>query len=1065
MTVAISTIIDNRDGNTLHAALERMGAGGKELWIASAFFSLDALLLLADTLEQYERVRILFGDEANPRQRKLLLEQLRSASDADLLVQREKQPLLTNLQKMEELFASGRVEARCYTAKKFHAKAYIIKREMFPEQIAVMGSGNFTRQGLLQNIELNALQTPEQTEQLRAWYEERWAEAQADVVTEDVLAEIRRQIELYDPYYLYLKALYAWGQDRQGESSGSKPEMVKRLDEHQRQGYWQALKILERQHGVMVCDGVGLGKSFIALALMEYFCRVGKRVLLIAPKNILDNSWRYYLEEYLKDFRQPFGSIDSKAMTEFGFDIEKLEGLLECDGGLSEKECDYLRLLQAYTERADVIVIDESHNFRTPSANRYKNLYRIIEPQDGRRKQMILLTATPINTYYTDMSAQLGLITHEHGTLAGYGFQQIRKASVELDRTVPTSKPSGQLSLTLQETPNDTLNRVLEQVVIQRSRTTCKALSAAAGKELRFPTRHDPECIEYTIGPASQAYAALIELTDDRFRPAVRRLQAMKKETDEKKLAKLLAKPLRGIKLAAFITEQYRTVVNPNSKQYTDEVHLAGLVYANTLKQLESSPAAFQGIIQSLATGLLARLQVVSGTEVAPIIAEHQDWVRTPIFRAPDDDAGNGEDPDMIEDGDALDISGDEVDAWLQQAVKSRGLEKKLREFTAKEFDVERWRHDIEGDLVYLREIHDAILVARRQPDPKLEEFIPQITALLSAGKRMLLFTQSRRTAEYLEYELRDRLHGANVARIDSRVEQTRASIIHAFCPGYNPRPSAWARSVPERVDVLISTDVLSEGVNLQEAGAIVNYDIHWNPVRLIQRIGRVDRRLDPQITPHEHEFSILNVLPPPEIEKVINLVEAVEERTLKISRALGIDEAFFKANDPAGTLKEFNRLYEGDMTGADVAATRYTEYFTEPDSKTQTILDALPPGAFGVWGKAPVDSLFALFEMEATPAATTTDRERYAQIIGRPVLVMEHSGTATLHDAGAILKILAGTKAGEHSTSPSDEPTLAERLKKLNHGVRGAFADISLPRTIMPRLICWMELRKEEGR
>jgi SNF2 family DNA or RNA helicase len=265
-------------------------------------------------------------------------------------------------------------------------------------------------------------------------------------------------------------------------------------------------------------------------------------------------------------------------------------------------------------------------------------------------------------------------------------------------------------------------------------------------------------------------------------------------------------------------------------------VHLAGLVYANTLKQLESSPAAFQGIIQSLGTGLLARLQVVFGEQVGITIAEHQQWVRTPIFRTLDEDNGNGEDPDMMENGDALDISGDEVDDWLQQAVKSRGLEKKLREFTRAEFDAERWQHDILGDLGYLREIHTAILAARQQPDPKLERFIPELARQLAAGKRVLLFTQSRRTAEYLESELSARLQEYHVARIDSRVESTRASIIHAFCPGYNTRPHDWARSVPERVDLLISTDVLSEGANLQQTGAIVNYDIHWNPVRHCRR-------------------------------------------------------------------------------------------------------------------------------------------------------------------------------------------------------------------------------------
>lgn len=132
MAAAISTIVDNRDDNTLLAALANMGAGGRELWVATAFFSLDALLLLADTLAQYDRVRLLFGDDANPRQRDQLLHRLRRVSDADLVVQREATPLLADLGKLEPLFAEGRIEARCYTAQKFHAKAYLIQSPVFP---------------------------------------------------------------------------------------------------------------------------------------------------------------------------------------------------------------------------------------------------------------------------------------------------------------------------------------------------------------------------------------------------------------------------------------------------------------------------------------------------------------------------------------------------------------------------------------------------------------------------------------------------------------------------------------------------------------------------------------------------------------------------------------------------------------------------------------------------------------------------------------------------------------------------------------------------------------------
>ena len=193
----MSSIIDNRDDNTLLNGLQILSAGGREVSIATAFFSLDALLLLADTLAGYDRIRILFGDDASHSQRKKLLQMLRQVSDADLLVQREAMPNLTPLRKVEGLFKAGRVEARCYTARKFHAKAYLINRPTnAPPKLGIIGSGNFTRPGLTQNSELNVKLYEEQTAQLDGWFGDRWDEAAADVVTDDVLAEIRRQIDL-----------------------------------------------------------------------------------------------------------------------------------------------------------------------------------------------------------------------------------------------------------------------------------------------------------------------------------------------------------------------------------------------------------------------------------------------------------------------------------------------------------------------------------------------------------------------------------------------------------------------------------------------------------------------------------------------------------------------------------------------------------------------------------------------------------------------------------------------------------------------------------------------------
>lgn len=1066
-----SSIIDNRNDNTLLSALHGMAHTGREISIATAFFSLDALLLMADALDGYEKVRILFGDDANAVQRRRLLELLRERSDLELLETREKQPGLSPLRKMEALFAAGRVEARCYTAKKFHAKAYLIHRPAnSPPKLAVLGSGNFTRWGLTQNIELNVKLYEEQTTQLETWFEERWAEAVEDVVTDDVLKEIRRQIDLYEPYVLYLKALYTWGAQQQADGPpGGRTKLQDALDPHQEQGFLRALTILAREHGVMVCDGVGLGKSYIALALIEQFCREGRNVLLIAPKNIMASSWEGYLSDYLARYRQPFGSIYEVAMTELGFDPDP-------DAPATHASEEKRELVQRLFERADAVVIDESHNFRSTSTDRYKNLHKIVEACRNKRKDVVLLTATPINTAYRDMSTQLTLVTQEKGNIGGYTSDQIKRCATELDKERPGDPPAGQMAagqlfMDILDTPAQALNKVLQSVVIQRSRATCKALAEAKGKTVRFPVRKAPEVIEVTIGPASPAYRDLIALAQKRFQPGVEFLKQMRAEIVKadktgKQVAPVALRkgPPRGIKLAAFLTEQYRLVPveGKGRKVYLDEVHLAGLVFSNTLKQMESSPVAFQGILQSLGMGLIARLEQVFAGDAAAVIAEHQGWIRTPLFPRADAEvlADVDTDGDIEEDGDTLDAGGEESDAWLAQAVKARQLPRKLAGFQAGTFDTERWKNDITADLGFLREIHAATLTARKQPDPKMAVVLPAVKRLTDAGRRVLVFTQSQRTADYLERELRAGLAGRNVARIDSRVETTRAAILHAFCPGYN-RP-AFAASIPERLDVLISTDVLAEGVNLQEAGAILNYDIHWNPVRLIQRIGRVDRRLDPQITPEDHAFDILNILPPDEINDIIGLVGAVENRTLKISRALGLDVSFFKSSDPAGNLKEFNSQYEGEISATDRALTEYVRLSVEPpDAKTQAILDAIPPGAFGVWKGAPQDGLFALFTMEPKPSAPEADRERFAAVLGRPVLLLERPGKPPLADAGAILGILSGATPDAPSGTPSDESDLSKRLAKLKEAARRQFSEIGLPGTILPKLVCWMELRQ----
>lgn len=1081
-----SSIVDNLGDNKLARAVYELSETGTSLSIASAFFSLDAFNLLDSRLPEFESVRLLFGDDASAKSRAFLIQAFRARSDSDLRNRREVDPFLTRLKAVGELIARNALQARCYTRDKFHAKAYLIERTVAPKTVGLIGSGNFTRLGLTQNVELNVELSREQAAHLSEWYEARWLEAQDDEVTAELLKEAQRHTRIYDPFLIYAKALKVWGDATQGaRPREDNSAIVPLLDPHQFEGFRRGLQIIERHDGVMVCDGVGLGKSFIALALMEALARGGDggnldNILLIAPKNILKSTWEGYLKKYLRRYLAPFGTIHAIAMTELGFE-PFVEGSENVGHSLMEKQ----ELVRELFERSNVVVVDESHNFRTTNANRYKNLHRIVERFEGRAKKVVLLTATPINTAYGDLAAQLALITHETGSLVGYNIGQIRRYARDLDNNRNEDVvEEGQMSLELFKSPSESLNDILENVVIQRSRQTCRRLASAAGKDLRFPTRKPPHCIEISLPHEAGGFEDLIELADKTFRPGVhlielmrRELERVDKEVHKNKEAHLtsvldkLKRGTQGLKLAAFLTEQYRRPGSAGAtKTYQFEVHLAKLVFANALKQLESSPPAFQGIIQSLGTGLIARLRHVFGDEADALIKEHLKWVRTPLFR---EEAEAPDEADSDADADTADPSADdEVDAWLDHVVHSRGLQKKLADFKDTDFFTEKWRDDIVADLKYLKLVHDKTLEARKHKDPKLEQIAKLIDEQTQGGRKILVFTQSQRTAEYLQNELSARLKGRNVARIDSRVASTRASILHAFCPGYNDRPEHWAPSVPERIDVLISTDVLAEGVNLQEAHAVLNYDIHWNPVRLIQRIGRVDRRLDPAKTPETHEFEIFNVLPPKQIEKIIGLVGTVENRTLAISKTVGLDLSFFKPTDPAGNLREFNSdvekwdaLYEGDVTPFDQALEDYVRLTSDENRALLERIADIPDGAFGVWAAAPRPGFFACFVMTAKPEVTADERLRFKDLIGRPILgILWSDGTVDL-DSPRVLGVLRGTTPLDRPGEPTSEEYVKASLATLKNRVRQQFSEVGgtgLPATIVPLLCCMMELRTE---
>ncbi len=1060
----LTSIIDNQHGNTLQNALEIITENGRELWIATAFFSLDALNMVGENLVKAQRVRLLFGDDASAKQRNTLIRAMQERSDADLLKQRETDPLLNGLRLAKQLIDEGRIEARVYTKQKFHAKLYISHRTGYPPASGIVGSGNFTRSGLIQNIELNVRLIEEQTEKLIAWYEERWAEAEQDDITLVLREQIDRQIRLYDPHAIYLKALLAWGDHVQGRAPLKPLEILPLLDPHQEHAYRQALRILQREPGVMICDGVGLGKSFVALALMEHWLSEGSRVLLIAPKAILKSSWEGYLRRYLGKYSRGYASLHHRPMTWFGFDP-------------AEDEEDAEDLAE-YAAQADVIVVDESHNFRNSATQRYKNLYEVVKPNARGNKKIVLLTATPINTRYEDLSNQFQLLTHDNGTIAGIPRLQLNKQARLRDKEIAKSgPPSEQDSLFDYDgvLTDHLLGTALESVAIQRSRRTCKDLADAAGKHLRFPVREKPKEIHYTLG---YGHEVLIQETSLRFRELGQYLAAYTHEVSEasqkeREVKKTFGRqPQHGLKFSGYLPNLFLKAKTIGNRQAQVEAFLAQMVFINVMKQLESSTPAFQSILASLGQGLALRLRHYCGEEekVQNALRMHEGWIHLPpASQAEEKDLG-----DEPEDGAADESSGGETDDFISREERRAIKRLKALGFSRETHHIDRWRDDILNDLGHLQSIHDKCLNAQREPDAKLDKIVCEIQHQRGRGRKVLVFSQSRRTADYVQRELEKRLQ-EKVGLVNADIGgDTRARILNAFSPRYNDLPvSSHGKNQEmkplQELHILVSTDVLSEGVNLQEAGCILNYDLHWNPTRLIQRIGRVDRRL--KAGEPDHSFDILNVIPPKAIDDVIELVDTVEQRKRKISRLLGIDQSFFKATDEEGTLREFNRLYEGGQSPRESQLVEYVRQVTL-NSDEKAIADALPPGALGVWQGAPQDGLFALFEIawripenadrHWRPENTIppADLKRFGPLIGAPRLLLGTPTGDLKSDAPAILDLLAQTIPGEKSGQPTDVESLQKGLKRLRSAALSSIPDRTQSVTV--NLVCWMELRKD---
>lgn len=859
MTQKLPTILDNRAGNTVLEAFRRLLPHSRRWDAATGYFEIGSLLDLDCLWQSLEGMRIVLGDEVTKRTRQELIAALREQSEQSIEAAKEKDDSLTGMDAIRQSLISGHIQARVYSKAKFHAKGYIMEGNANSlTDFAVIGSSNFTHPGLTQNIELNILTTEQyQIAALRQWYEEIWQEAED--IRPELLEVIERHLHEYTPFEVYAKALYEYflGREKsQTDWETSQSVIYPVLSRYQKEGYHRALQIAENWGGCLICDGVGLGKTFIGLMLIEQALYARKKVLLIVPKSAQESVWQRNIDLYLKPRYRRACREDIKVLrhTDFGR-----------DGTVSQDDMDY------YCEFFDVVLVDEAHHFRHSHRSRSRKLMEL-----AKGKRVYLMTATPINNSMVDLYNLINFFAQNDLRHFGrIGIQNLRAHFTQAEKAMQDRYDGFSETGELTALSADFLrtDSVLKEVLIQRSRKFVVESEEIEALRPCFPKRLPPVVVEYSL---NKVYAGLYE--DIKY--------AFHKD-----------RPM--LSLAVYNTEAFkRRGLEKDKNALVSQTNVLGLIRTLMLKRLESSYIAFQSSLEDLLIKMGEFVQSNAPQRWEAWKNRHLNlWNQTLLHRMERQDPGEEEDE---EENDV-----DELPPPL----------------AVEEYDVESiltYTLDDMTQLVgILTKVYDRLTP---DSDDKLCQLKARLLSPELAGKKLLIFTEFRDTARYLFRELRKTLPESKVEELDSTRKIDREKVIKRFAPYYNVSPAELPAYLADPIDILISTDVLSEGLNLQDCNLLMNYDVHWNPVRLMQRVGRIDRRLDLSKAVHHDEVKIYNFLPPKELDDLLNLLKRVSGKILKINLTLGIEAPILRPDDPEAAMKLFNEQYEGPPTDGEEA-------------------------------------------------------------------------------------------------------------------------------------------------
>lgn len=1067
-------IVDNSDSDWKVARYLREWAPiARQLDVATGFFEIGGLLAIGDTWTQIDRIRILMGDEVSRRTKGAFAEGLRQAcATLDASLEREKltNDFLTGVPRIVEAIRAGQIECRVYRKDKFHAKAYITHaRSEVVGSFALVGSSNLTAPGLTQNVELNVRIAGAEVQLLQEWYEKHWDAAED--VTPEVLRVLERHIRAFTPFEVYAQSLHYLFQDAPSsarewelkpvEQGGSR--VFKILDRYQQDGYKNLVQIAEKWGGAFLCDGVGLGKTFIGMMLLERLVAwEGKKVALIVPKSGRKAVWETSIRQFCPDLLDPsFNTLEIINHT----DITREPS----------QDRDWPRVMATIRDKVEAVVIDESHHFRNPGVqvdvepgsgklvakdgkrpSRYRRLYHMLEPL-LHRKEVFLLTATPVNNHINDLRHMIELFSRrEDDRFASVGINSLRGHFNKLEKAIEkrarqqdgTAEP--ELFTDAAEAEEVLVgDRLFNELVVQRSRAYVRdSQKLEHGKATVFPKREDPIVADYNVkkvyGELLEAVEKAFSKKDPLFRLAIYNPAAYARREDESK----------------------EGLIEANR-----QTQVIGLVRTNFLKRFESSARAFEASCERLLLKLLAWVQVhAEGPHEKDRLAK---WMHKfeKLLGVVDIHQHLSERHQAALFGDE-DPEEDLVPPEMREAV---------RELSRKEFDVGAMIDDTIDDLNELAGFLKQLQTFTPKHDDKLRKLVSLLkTDKELKGKKVLIFSEFADTAEYLGEQLEEQEIGG-VEVIDGTTSPDgRLEVIRRFAPYYNGADAAEAEAQGGEIRVLISTDVLSEGLNLQDATRLINYDLHWNPVRLMQRIGRVDRRLNPavekrmladrpELKAERGRIVYWNFLPPDDLDILLRLYKRVSHKTLRISKTFGIEgRKLLTEKDDFEALIDLNAKYEGKATALERLRLEYQELL-KSDPDLGEALDALPGRIFSGREADPDlrlggEALFCCYALPGriadAPAEAPVAEAWTEQAGAARWYLLNLTDGEVLDEPTQIAAYVRSTR--ETPRVCCQEPgTLADARSRIEkHITKSYLRSVDAPAGVKPRLVAWMELK-----